>query len=177
MNKLINEIISDFKCHGGTSLKKIIQIYFFDPSFNLLLNYRLGSYFRGKKSTLYIFISNYLRYKQITKRNCDISFNSIIGSRIKFIHPIGIIIGDKTIIGDDVRIYHQVTLGSHGRAHGKFEYPIVGNSVTIFPGAKLIGGILIGDRAVVATNAVVKINIPADHIAAGVPAKIMRKNE
>lgn len=150
--------------------------YFTDSSYRLQLNYKIGHYlfnnpFRGSD-----FLWKYYQYKQITKRNCQISFKAKLGNNILFTHPIGVVIGDGVEIGDNVKIWQGVTLGSHGKKEQKLAYPTVGNNVKIFSGAKIIGAVKIGDNAIIGANAVVLKDVPADSIAVGIPAKILSKN-
>ena len=71
-------------------------------------------------------------------------------------------------IGNNFSIYQQTTIGySHGGC------PVIGNNVTVYAGAKVLGGVLIGDNAVIAANAVVVTDVPENAIMAGVPAKII----
>ena len=104
--------------------------------------------------------------------NCDISYDTKIGRGVIFAHPIGIVIGNKTCIADGVRIWQNVTLGSHGKSNLGKNYPTVEKNVKIYAGAKIIGGITIGENSVVAANAVVNIDVPPNSIAAGVPCVI-----
>lgn len=72
-------------------------------------------------------------------------------------------------IGEDCHIFQQVTIGN-----GRRGCPTIGNHVTIYPGAKIIGGIFVGDDVVIGANAVVTKDIPPHSIVAGVPAKIIK---
>ena len=92
-------------------------------------------------------------------------------------HPIGIVIGDGVIIKDNVTIFQQVTLGSHGKKGESFSYPIVEEGAKIYAGAKIIGGVVIGKKAIVGANAVVNINVPDHALAVGIPCKIIEKKE
>ena len=82
----------------------------------------------------------------------------------------GIIIGDRVQIGDNCNIYQHVTLGQKNG-----QYPIIGNNVTMYPGCVIIGGITVGDNVVVAPNAVVIQDVPADTIVGGIPAHIIKR--
>jgi len=110
----------------------------------------------------------------IVKRNCDISYNATIGKNLRLPHPIGIVIGDGVIIKDNVMVFQQVTFGSHGKKNQSLSYPIVENNVKIFAGAKIIGGITIGENAIIGANAVVNIDVPANTKAVGIPCRIIR---
>jgi serine O-acetyltransferase len=161
---------------GKIKVKYVILAFFFNPSFRLLLNYRIGKYYNSSKWTINKIISNRYRIIQLKKRNCQISFNTTIGKGLKFAHPIGIVIGDGVIIGDNVKIWQQVTLGSHGKRNEKLEYPFIGNGVKIFAGARIIGGVRVGENAIIGANAVVMINVPDNCTAVGIPAKIIHNN-
>lgn len=91
-----------------------------------------------------------------------------IGSHFRVEHAMGIVIGQETIIGNQCKVYQQVTFG---QKNGK--YPVIGDKVTIYPGAKIIGSVHVGDRAVIGTNAVVLHDVPEGTIVAGCPARII----
>lgn len=103
---------------------------------------------------------------------CFVQPGARIGPKLWLPHPNGIVIGTGARIGSGCTIYHQVTLG--GARMGDWQanrYPTVGNNVTIFAGAKLIGAISVGDGAVIGANAVVNRDVPPHHVAMGVPAR------
>jgi len=87
-------------------------------------------------------------------------------------HRMGVVIGETAEIGDDVTLYHGVTLGGTSWRHGK-RHPTLGNGVVVGAGAKILGPITIGDGAKIGSNAVVVKNVPAGATAAGIPARIL----
>jgi serine O-acetyltransferase len=109
------------------------------------------------------------------KWSCDISYNAKIGTGVIFGHPLGIVIGNNAIIEDNVRIWQNVTLGSHGKDNYDKNYPTIKQGAKIFAGAIIIGNVTVGKNAVVAANAVVNIDVPDDSIAVGIPCKILVK--
>lgn len=99
-----------------------------------------------------------------------------IGRRFFIDHGMGVVIGETAEIGDDVMIYHGVTLGGRSLEHGK-RHPTIGNGVTVGAGAKILGPITIGDGSAIGANAVVTQNVPADCIATGIPAAVRHRTE
>ena len=93
-----------------------------------------------------------------------------IGRRTFIDHGMGVVIGETAEVGDDVVLFHGTTLGGTKMQPGK-RHPTVGNNVTIGSGAKVLGPIEIGDGVSVGANAVVVKDVPAHHVALGVPAK------
>ncbi|HWV47985.1 MAG TPA: serine O-acetyltransferase EpsC [Microbacterium sp.] len=93
-----------------------------------------------------------------------------IGRRFFIDHGMGVVIGETAEIGDDVMLYHGVTLGGRTRDAGK-RHPTLGNGVAVGAGAKILGPVTIGDRSVVGANAVVTKDSPADSVLVGIPAK------
>lgn len=99
-----------------------------------------------------------------------------IGRRLIIDHGLGVVIGETAEIGDDVYIYHQVTLGGTSSEHGK-RHPTIGNNVIIGAGAKVLGAIEIGDGARIGANAVVVAPVPAGTTVVGIPARPVDRNE
>jgi serine O-acetyltransferase len=100
----------------------------------------------------------------------EIHPGATIGRRCIIDHGMGVVIGETAELGDDVYLYHQVTLGGTSSDHGK-RHPTLGNGVIIGAGAKVLGAILIGDNARVGANAVVVAEVPANTTVVGIPAR------
>ena len=94
-----------------------------------------------------------------------------IGKGLFIDHGMGVVIGETAEIGDNVTIYHGVTLGGTGKDKGK-RHPTIGNDVIIGCGAKILGPISIGDGAKIGANSVVLKNVPKGKTAVGIPAII-----
>ncbi|KNY07348.1 serine O-acetyltransferase EpsC [Microbacterium sp. GCS4] len=93
-----------------------------------------------------------------------------IGRRFFIDHGMGVVIGETAEIGDDVMLYHGVTLGGRTRDAGK-RHPTLGDGVAVGAGAKILGPVTVGAHSVVGANAVVTRDAPADSVLVGVPAK------
>ncbi len=104
--------------------------------------------------------------------SCHIHPSARIGENCSFPHPTGIVIGKNTIVGNNVRIFQNVTLGSHGYANKPNEYPIVEDNVTLYAGAIVLGGIHVGFGATIGAGSIVTRDIPPYSIAYGNPARI-----
>ena len=92
-----------------------------------------------------------------------------IGAGLKLIHPTNVMIGSGVEIGDNCLIFHDVTLGT-GQIPGT---PRIGNNVDIYPGARILGGVTIGDRSMVGANCVVTRDVPADSIILTPPGRVI----
>ncbi len=101
----------------------------------------------------------------------DIHPGARLGRRLFIDHATGVVIGETAEVGEDVVIFHGVTLGGVSMSPGK-RHPTVGSHVLLGAGAKVLGPIVIGDGAKVGANAVVTKDVPADSIAVGVPAQV-----
>lgn len=115
---------------------------------------------------------------QITRfaTGIEIHPGATIGRRFFIDHGLGVVIGETTEIGDDVMIYHGVTLGGRSLDHGK-RHPTIGNGVTVGAGAKVLGPIKVGNGSAIGANAVVTQDVPADCIATGIPAAVRHRTE
>ncbi|MFB7250344.1 serine O-acetyltransferase EpsC [Microbacterium sp. NPDC056234] len=94
-----------------------------------------------------------------------------IGRRFFIDHGMGVVIGETAEIGDDVMLYHSVTLGGRTRDSGK-RHPTLEDGVVVGAGAKILGPVVIGAGSAIGANAVVTKDAPADSVLTGVPAKV-----
>ena len=149
-----------------------------DPGRKLLLSIRRYQYWRKAGSGLPQLISKLvvLRYRFWSViAGADIPINGRIGGGLLLLHPNGIVIDPDVVIGTNCTIFQQVTIGDarHAGQEGK-PVPVIGNNVEIGAGAKVLGGIRVGDRAKIGANAVVLQDVPPGAIAVGIPARIKR---
>ncbi|MFG6504265.1 serine O-acetyltransferase EpsC [Microbacterium sp. P05] len=100
----------------------------------------------------------------------EIHPGAVIGRRFFIDHGMGVVIGETAEIGDDVMLYHGVTLGGRQRNGGK-RHPTLGDGVAVGAGAKILGPITIGAGSVVGANAVVTKDAAPDSVLVGVPAR------
>lgn len=98
-----------------------------------------------------------------------------IGKRFFIDHGMGVIIGETSVIGDDVLLYQGVTLGGTGLQKGK-RHPTIGNNVVIGAGAKILGNIIVGDNSYIGANAVVIKDVPPNSTVVGVPGRITKQD-
>ena len=105
----------------------------------------------------------------------EIHPGAVIGRRFFIDHGMGVVIGETAVIGDDVLLYHQVTLGGVSLEKTK-RHPTLGNNVLVGMGAKILGPITIGDGTRVGANAVVNKDIPANCTVVGIPGRIIRRD-
>ena len=102
----------------------------------------------------------------------EIHPGATIGRRFFIDHGMGVVIGETAIVGDDVTLYHGVTLGGTSWNKGK-RHPTLANGVVIGAGAKILGPITLGERVRVGANSVVVKDVPADRTVVGVPGRIV----
>ncbi len=140
------------------------------PGLHALLLYRVSHFLWDKKFfILGRFVSSFARFLT----GVDIHPGARIGRRLFIDHATGLVIGETAEIGDDVTLYHGVTLGGTSTEKGK-RHPTLCDRVIVGAGAKLLGPIRIGEDARIGSNAVVLKDVPAGATAVGVPAHVVR---
>jgi serine O-acetyltransferase len=95
-----------------------------------------------------------------------------IGRRLFIDHGMGVVIGETSIIGDDVTLYQGVTLGGTGKEHGK-RHPTIFDHVVVGSGAKILGNIIVGSNCRIGAGSVVLRNVPDNSTVVGVPGHIV----
>lgn len=152
-----------------------MEVFFCYPGFHAMLFHRLANGLWRRK--LY-FLARFISYLGRIITGIDIHPGATIGRRFFIDHGMGVVIGETATIGDDVTIYHDVTLGgvSPGNdAKGSLRHPQLGNNVIIGAGAHLLGPLRVGDYARIGSNSVVIRDVPADTTVVGVPAHPVSK--
>ena len=104
----------------------------------------------------------------------DIHPGAVLGSGLFIDHATGVVIGETAEVGDDVTLYHGVTLGGSGAETGK-RHPTVGDRVIIGAGAKVLGAIKIGEDSRIGANAVVVKPVPSGSVVVGVPGQVISR--
>ena len=118
------------------------------------------------------FPARLLSFAGRTLTNVDIHPGATIGRRFFIDHGACVVIGETAEVGDDVTLYHGVTLGGTSWSKGK-RHPTLSAGVVVGAGAKILGPIVIGERVRVGANSVVVKNVPADSTVVGVPGRIV----
>lgn len=170
----IKEHFTNELCVQG-SVATGIRSYFFEPKRRGLFYYRIAkeSYDKGKRV-----LPKLIQNKLLTQYGCDISMTAEIGKNVRLRHINGIVIGKGVSIGEGTVLYHQVTFGGKNLGDASAsKYPKVGRHVTVFPGAKIVGDITIGDHAIIGANSVVINDVEPYSIVAGMPAKKIGSNK
>ena len=153
------------------AITSTIEVFLY-PCFKALIYYKTSHYFYKKKHYL---IARYISEKAKKKTGIEIHPGAKIGKGLFIDHGTGVVIGETAIIGDNVTMFHGVTLGGTGKEKGK-RHPTIGNNVFIGSGAKLLGNINIGDNVKIGANAVVLKDVPSNATVVGIPAKIVKIN-
>ncbi len=144
-------------------------LYF--KGFHALQSYRIAHWLwcQGRES-----LALYFQHRISMVFGVDIHPAAKLGHGIMLDHATGLVIGETSVVGNNVSIMQSVTLGGTGKEHGD-RHPKVGDGVLISCGAKVLGNILIGEGAKVGAGSVVLQDIPAHTTVAGVPAKVVGK--
>ncbi len=150
------------------NLAEVILCY---PGLHALIAYRFAHRLYKWKIPL---IPRMISYLTRIVTGIEIHPAAKIGRRFFIDHGEGVVIGATTIIGDDVLIYQQVTLGGTGKEQGK-RHPTLGNNVIVGAGAKVLGNITLGDFVRVGAGSVVVEDVDAYSTVVGIPGRVVHR--
>ena len=169
----INKVREDIKTiyDNDPAAKGLLEVILCYPGLHALISYRFAHRLHKWHIPLLPRIISYLT-RIVT--GIEIHPAAIIGRRFFIDHGEGVVIGETTIVGDDVLIYQQVTLGGTGKETGK-RHPTIGNNVIIGAGAKVLGNITIGNNVRIGAGSVVISDVPEHSTVVGIPGRIVNR--
>ncbi|MDO6639186.1 serine acetyltransferase [Shewanella sp. 5_MG-2023] len=150
---------------------KVVKLLFpfMFHSEKIIFLHRIGAFFYEKN---YLRLSLFIEGIILTFFSCAISSQAKIGNNFKLPHPLGVVIGAGCIIGNNVSIYQNVTLGR--KSHDLPLYPQLLNNIIIYPNSVVLGDVTIHDNAIVGACSLVINHIDKDSINVGSPSKRIR---
>ena len=173
LKRAIDKIKEDIKViyEKDPAANNILEVILCYPGLHALISHRIAhklAYWRVP------FLPRFISYWTRIFTGIEIHPKASIGKRFFIDHGEGVVIGETAIIGEDVLIYQQVTLGGTGKEHGK-RHPTIGNNVVIGAGAKVLGNITIGNNVRVGAGSVVMDNVPDNCTVVGIPGRIVHQ--
>ena len=153
------------------SIKSPMEVMLY-PSFKVMLSYRRAHklYLKG-----HYFLARWISQRAARRTGIEIHPGATIGKGFFIDHGTGVIIGETTIIGDNVTLYQGVTLGGTGKETGK-RHPTLEDNVMVSAGAKVIGSFTVGKNSKIGAGSVVIEEVPPNCTVVGIPGRIVRQN-
>lgn len=153
------------------ALKSKMEVLLY-PSFRVMLSYRRAHkhYRKG-----HFFRARYISQKAARKTGIEIHPGATIGRGFFIDHGTGVIIGETTIIGNNVTLYQGVTLGGTGKETGK-RHPTLEDNVMVSAGAKVLGSFTVGENSKIGAGSVVIEEVPPNCTVVGVPGRIVKRD-
>lgn len=151
-----------------------IEIFFCYQGFHALILHRLSHFLWNKNYSILQFLGRFISTFSRFLTGIEIHPGAKIGENLFIDHGMGVVIGETAVIGDNVTIYHDVTLGGvspKDSPKGSIRHPQIGDDVIIGSGAQLLGAISVGKGAKIGSNAVVVSDVEESAIMVGVPAR------
>ena len=164
MFSFIKEQIRTIK-KNDPAIKSTLEVLLY-PSFKAQIYHKVSSYFY--RHNLF-FLARLISEHAKRKTGIEIHPGAKLGNGVFIDHGFGVVIGETAVVGNNVVIFHGVTLGGTGKEKGK-RHPTVKDNAFIGSGAKILGNIIIGRNVKIGANAVVLKNVKANSTVVGVPA-------
>lgn len=173
LNRAIFHIKDDIKTiyEKDPAANNILEVIFCYPGLHALLAHRLSHKLYTWKIP---FIPRFISFIMRILTGIEIHPGAVIGERFFIDHGEGVVIGETTVIGNDVLIYQQVTLGGTGKDKGK-RHPTLMDGVIVGAGAKVLGNITLGKHVRVGAGSVVVEDVPDFATVVGIPGRIVKQ--
>lgn len=152
------------------AIKSNLEVFLY-PSFKAIIRYRIAHKLYKKK---HYFLARWYSQRTARKTGIEIHPGAIIGKGLFIDHGHGVVIGETTIIGDNVTLYQGVTLGGTGKETGK-RHPTIGDNVMVSAGAKILGSFTVGENSKIGAGSVVLSEVPPNSTVVGVPGRVVKR--
>ncbi len=152
--------------------KNLLEVLLLYPGLHVLLYHKIANWFYKKNIK---FLARLFSQMGRLFTGIEIHPGAKIGDNLFIDHGMGVVIGETAVIGNNVTLYHGVTLGGTGKQTGK-RHPTICNNVLVGAGSKVLGPITIGENCRIGANSVVLSCVPANATVIGIPATIVRVN-
>lgn len=153
------------------AIKKPIEVFLY-PSFKAIVRHRIAHKLYLKKHYV---LARMWSQRTVRKTGIEIHPGATIGRGLFIDHGSGVVIGETTIIGDNVTLYQGVTLGGTGKETGK-RHPTIKDNVMIGSGAKVLGSFTVGENSQIGAGSVVLSEVPPNCTVVGVPGRIVKRD-
>lgn len=172
---IFKEIKSDFNAvfERDPAARNALEVIFAYPGFHAVFLHRIAHWFWNNNLKL---LGRVLSHISRFLTGVEIHPGAKIGKGFFIDHGMGVVIGETSEIGDNVTIYHGVTLGGTSFTRGK-RHPTIESNVTIGAGAKILGPLTVGSSSKIGANSVVIVDVPPNSTVVGIPGKIVLKEE
>ncbi len=151
------------------AIKSNLEVFLY-PSFKAILRYRVAhKLYLGK----HYFLARWISQRTARKTGIEIHPGAVIGKGLFIDHGSGVIIGETSVIGNNVTLYQGVTLGGTGKEQGK-RHPTLKDNVMVSAGAKVLGSFTIGENSKIGAGSVVLSEVPPNCTVVGVPGHIVK---
>ena len=172
---IIDGVKSDFKVvfERDPAARSTLEVIFAYPGFHAIFLHRIANWLWNNQLNL---MARGLSHISRFLTGIEIHPGAKIGKCFFIDHGMGVVIGETSNIGDNVTIYHGVTLGGTSFTRGK-RHPTIEDNVTIGAGAKILGPLTVGCNSKIGANSVVIVDVPPNSTVVGIPGKIVLKEE
>lgn len=153
------------------AIKSTMEVFLY-PSFRAILKYRKAHRLYKKK---HYFLARLISQRCARRTGIEIHPGAQIGKGLFIDHGHGVIIGETTIIGNNVTLYQGVTLGGTGKEKGK-RHPTIEDNVMISAGAKILGSFTVGANSKIGAGSVVLDEVPPNSTVVGVPGRVVKRD-
>ena len=167
----VNEEIALIK-ERDPAIKSNFEVMLY-PGFRAILSYRLAHRLYRRR---HYFLARYISQRAVRKTGIEIHPGARIGKGLFIDHGSGVVIGETTIIGNNVTLYQGVTLGGTGKEKGK-RHPTLKDNVLVSAGAKILGSFTVGENSKIGAGSVVLSEVPPNSTVVGIPGRVVKKDE